>query len=73
MDEPLEAAYWNGIRLARRGNVLAAMDGCLGILRQDKTYRKGEVKDIFVGWLALIGENHPDARDYRQGLSKVLF
>jgi putative thioredoxin len=73
MDDPLEAAYWNGIRLAKRGNVLAAMDGYLDILRQDKAYRKGEVKDIFVGWLALIGENHPDARQYRQDLSKVLF
>lgn len=73
VDNPLEAAYWNGLRLARRGNVLAAMDGYLGILRQDKGYRKGEVKDIFVGWLALIGENHPEARQYRQDLSKVLF
>jgi putative thioredoxin len=73
VDVPLEAAYWNGIRLAKRGNVMAAMDGYLGILRQDKTYRKGEVKDIFVGWLALIGEHHPDAREYRQELSKVLF
>ncbi|MDY6872754.1 MAG: tetratricopeptide repeat protein [Chloroflexota bacterium] len=73
VDDPLEAAYWNGIRLAKRGNVLAAMDGYLGILRQDKTYRNGEVKDVFVGWLALIGEDHPDARDYRQELSKVLF
>ncbi len=67
MGDPLEVAYWNGIRLARRGNVLAAKDGFLGILRQ------GEVKDIFVGWLALIGEYHPEARQYRQELSTVLF
>jgi thioredoxin-like negative regulator of GroEL len=31
------------------------------------------VKDVFVGLLALIGEAHPDARQYRQELSSVLF
>jgi putative thioredoxin len=72
-EEPLEAAFRNGIRLARRGNILAAMDGFLDILRKDKQYRQGEVKDIFVGLLALLGESHPESRQYRQDLSSVLF
>ena len=72
-DSPLEAAFRNGIRLAKNGNILAGMDGFLDILRQDKTFRKGQVKDIFVGWLTLIGEEHPEARQYRQELSTVLF
>ncbi len=72
-DNPLEAAFRNGIRLARRGNVLAGMDGFLDILRRDKEYRQGQVKDIFVGWLALIGDAHPEARQYRKDLSTVLF
>lgn len=72
-ENPLEAAFRNGIRLAKRGNILAAMDGFLDILRKDRDFRKGQVKDVFVGLLALIGEGHPDARQYRQDLSAVLF
>ena len=72
-DNPLEAAFRNGIRLSMRGNILAAMDGFLDILRMDRHYRKGQVKDVFVGLLALIGDEHPDARQYRQDLSAVLF
>jgi putative thioredoxin len=70
---PMEAAYRNGIRLAKRGNILAAMDGFLDILRKNKNFHNGMAKDLFVGWLALIGEEHPDARQYRKDLSSVLF
>ncbi len=72
-DSPLEAAFRNGIRLAQRGNILAAMDGFLDILRIDRHYRGDQVKDVFVGLLALIGETHPEARGYRKELSSVLF
>jgi putative thioredoxin len=72
-DNLLEAAFLNSVRLARRGNILAAMDGLLDILRKNKHYRDDQVKDVFVGLLALIGESHPDARSYRQELSSVLF
>jgi putative thioredoxin len=72
-DDPLEAAFRNGTRLAKHGNILAAMDGFLDILRRDKHYRQDKVKDIFVGLLALIGEEHPEARQYRKELSAVLF
>ncbi len=72
-ESPLQAAYLNGIRLAKRGNVLAAMDGFLDILRQDKHFHHDMAKDLFVGWLALIGDEHPEARQYRKDLSAVLF
>jgi putative thioredoxin len=72
-DNPLEAAFRNGIRLARRGNILAAMDGFLDILRKEKDFRNGEVKDVFVGLLALIGDEHPEARGYRNDLSAVIY
>jgi len=72
-DNPLEAAFRNGIRLARRGNILAGMDGFLDILRKDKDFRDGLVKDIFVGWLAMIGDAHPEVRQYRKELSSALF
>ncbi|MCX8025144.1 MAG: thioredoxin domain-containing protein, partial [Thermanaerothrix sp.] len=38
-NDELAAAYWNAIRLASRGNILAALDGLLDVLRQDKRYR----------------------------------
>jgi putative thioredoxin len=72
-DDPLEAAFRNGLKLARRGNILAAMDGFLDILRKDKHFRDDQAKGIFVGLLALIGESHPEARQYRQDLSSALF
>lgn len=72
-EDPLEAAFNNGIRLAQRGNILAALDGFLDILRKDRHFKNGEVKDVFVGLLALIGEDHPEARGYRKELSTVLF
>ena len=58
-DDALEAAFRNGIRLAKRGNILAAMDGFLDILRKDRHYRRDQVRDIFIGLLTLIGDNHP--------------
>ncbi len=72
-DETLEATFRNAVQLARRGNILAAMDGLLDILRKNRHYRHDQVKDVFVGLLALIGESHPEARAYRKDLSSVLF
>jgi putative thioredoxin len=72
-NEPLEAAFINGIRLARRGNIFAALDGFLDILRKDRHYRGGEVKDIFVGLLTLLGDAHPEVPQYRKDLSSALF
>ncbi len=72
-ENPLEAAFRNGVRLARRGNMLLALDGFLDILHQDKHYRQDQVKDVYVGLLALMGDDHPEARQYRQDLSSALF
>jgi putative thioredoxin len=73
LDDPLEAAFKNSIRLAKRGNILAALDGFLVILGHDRNYRGGQVKDIYVGLLTLLGDSHPDVRQYRQDLSSMLF
>lgn len=72
-DNALEAAYRNGVRLARRGNILAALDGFLDILRRDRHFRDDQVKALYVGLLTLLGESHPEARQYRQDLSSALF
>ncbi len=70
---PLEAAYHNGLRLAMQGNILAALDGFLDILRKDRHFRNGIVKDVYLGLLTLLGDNHPESRHYRSDLSNVLF
>jgi len=72
-DDALEAAFRNGIRLAKRGNNLAAMVGFIDILRKDRHYRHDQVREICVGLLTLIGDDHPEARQYRQELASVLF
>jgi putative thioredoxin len=72
-DNPLDAAFENAIRLIKRGNVEAALDGLLDILRQDKRYRNGLAREVFVAVLELMGEENPSTREYRNELAAVLF
>ena len=67
------AAYQNGLRLAMKGNILAALDGFLDILRKDKHYHNDEVKEVYIALLEILGENHPEVRQYRSDLSNALF
>lgn len=72
-DNPLEAAYRNSLRLASRGNIMASLDGLLDILRQDKRFHNGEVRQITVGLLELLGDEDPQTRQYRSELASILF
>ena len=72
-EDPLEAAYLNALRLIMRGNHAAAMDGILDVLRQDKQYRHGEVRQAMVGIFELLGDENPLTRQYRNELAMVLF
>jgi putative thioredoxin len=72
-DEPLEAAYLNSIQLTIRGNLPAAMDGMIEILRQDKHYLNDEVRKVLLGLFEVLGSNHPISQQYRQELAMVLF
>jgi putative thioredoxin len=69
----LDTMFRNSIRLARRGNQLAALDGLLDILRQDKRYRSDKARQVFLGIVELLGSDDPDARQYRSELASVLF
>jgi putative thioredoxin len=71
--EPLEAQYWQAGRLLQRGNVEAAMDGYLDILRQDKQFRGGEPKQILLGLFDLLGDDDPLTGNYRRELAMILF
>jgi putative thioredoxin len=69
----LDAAFANCIRLAGRGNLPAALDGLLDILRQDKHYRRDIARQVFLGILELLGQADPQSRSYRAELSSILF
>ncbi len=72
-DEPLEAAYINSIQLTMRGNLPAAMDGMIEILRQDKHYHNDDVRKVLLGLFEVLGSNHPISQQYRQELAMVIF
>jgi putative thioredoxin len=71
-DDPLEAAYNHALRLVARNNLPAAMDGLLEVLRQDKKYRNGEVRQVLLALLDIQGET-PLTRQYRNELALILF
>jgi len=71
-EDALEAAYLRALRLVQRGNLPAALDGLLDILRQDKRFRGGEAHRIILALLEIMGES-ATTRQYRQELASVLF
>jgi putative thioredoxin len=72
-DDILYAAYRNALRLMMRGNLPAAMDGMMDILRQNKHYRNDEARTVLLGLFEVLGNNHPLTQQYRQELAMVLF
>ena len=69
----LDMAYQTAVRLASRGNLPAALDGFLDILRQNKSYRRGRPRLVILSLLELMGEADPQTREYRAELASVLF
>ena len=72
-DDDHVAIYTRALTLIAEGNLPAALDGLFDILRADKNYRGGEIKDIVRGALELLGQDHPESRKYRSELGSVLF
>lgn len=72
-DDPLEAALTNSIRLIKIGNIEAALDGLLDLLRQNKHYKNDEVHKIILGLFELLDQNDPQTRSYRNELASILF
>jgi putative thioredoxin len=71
--DPMEASLHQSARLIERGNLEAAMDGFLSILREDKNYRDGTVKQVMLALFELLGDQDPTTRKYREELASVLF
>ena len=72
-DDLLDAAYHNALRLIMRGNLPAAMDGIIDILRQNKHYRNDEARKVMLGLFEVLGDNHPLTQQYRRELAMILF
>jgi thioredoxin-like negative regulator of GroEL len=49
------------------------MDGILGVLRTDKRYRDGLPKDVLLALFAMLGDQDPLTREYREELASILF
>jgi putative thioredoxin len=69
----LDAQYLQAGRLVSRGNVEAAMDGLLDVLRADKSYRRGQARLAMLGLFILLGDDDPLIRSYRDELASILF
>lgn len=69
----IEAQYRHVAELLRRNNMEAALDGLLEVLREDKKYRNGEVRDVIIALFALLGDHNPLTRRYRSELAVILF
>ena len=69
----LDAAYDRSLRLIRLGNIPAAMDGLLDILRQDKRYRNEEARKVMLGLFELLGDDQEITRQYRSEMASILF
>ena len=72
-DTDLDAAFANCVRLAKRGNIPAALDGLLDILRQDKHYCNGAAKQLVLSLLELLGQDEAQSRAYRSELAMILY
>jgi putative thioredoxin len=71
--DPLAPRIFQSARLISLNNLPAAMDGLLEILREDKQYRGGLIKDVMLALFALLGEEDSLTRQYRDELASILF
>jgi putative thioredoxin len=70
-EDDTAAAYWNAVRLVSRGNIPAALDGLLDLLRQNK--RDSRARQLMLALFELLGEDNELTSDYRRELSALLF
>ena len=73
LDDALAAELYQAARLIGLGNLPAAMDGMLDILREQKNYRDGLPKKVLLALFAIIGDQDTLTQQYRDELASVLF
>lgn len=74
LDESLHsAAFANTLKVASKGNFLAAIDGLLDIIREDKNHRAGETRRVIISLFEMLDPGDPELRKYRAELASLLF
>jgi putative thioredoxin len=71
--DALDTQLHRTAELIKLGNLPAAMDGLLDILREDKRYRSGFPKEVLLALYTILGDQDPLTREYRDELASVLF
>ena len=69
----LDALFTRALQMAQRGNIYAALDGLIELLRQDKRYGSGRARQAALGLIELLGDDDPATRSYRNELASALF
>jgi putative thioredoxin len=72
-EDSTELTYNHALRLIQIGNLPAAMDGILDVMRVDKNYRDGQAKALLLALFEILGPNNPMTRQYQAELATVLF
>lgn len=70
---PVEAQYRQSARLFGQGKLAPALDGLLDVLRYNKDYRKGKVREVLLGIFEFLGSADPLTNPYRQEMASILF
>jgi len=70
---PLDQEYQQIARDVQRRDYATAMYNLLAVMRQDKSFRNGEAKNVMLGLFELLGDNNELTRAYRSQLASVLF
>ncbi|MGB2896260.1 MAG: tetratricopeptide repeat protein [Anaerolineales bacterium] len=73
LDDPLAAELHQAARLIGLGNLPAAMDGMLDILREQKNFRDGLPKKVLLSLFAILGDQDTLTKQYRDELASILF
>jgi putative thioredoxin len=69
----VEAQYRQTARLFGQGKLAPALDGLLDVLRHNKDYRKGKVREVMLGIFEFLGSADPLTNPYRQEMASILF
>ncbi len=69
----INATYGRSLRLIRLGNLPAAMDGLLEVLRQEKHYRDDEARKVLLALFEILGHDNPITQQYQKELASILF
>lgn len=69
----LDQDYQQVARDMQRRDYATALYNLLAVVRQDKSFRNGEAKQVMLGLFELLGEDHELTGAYRTQLASVLF